>query len=117
MTVHNDYGASGYRYLNCETVWTGFRGAIVELKAQFFLYTMAGLMVTFAGFSALLFAVRQAAVGGCRKLTDTLQRRAWRAFRADGWSTAAGFHSTTCPKVLFGNLRKSFLANDVVFFC
>ena len=36
---------------------------IVELKGAILLYTMAGLMVTFAGFSALLLAVRQAAGG------------------------------------------------------
>jgi hypothetical protein len=36
---------------------------IVELKGAVLLYTMAGLMVTFAGFSALLLAIRQAAGG------------------------------------------------------
>jgi hypothetical protein len=33
----------------------------MEVKGATFLYTLAGLMVTFAGFSALLFVVRQAA--------------------------------------------------------
>ena len=33
----------------------------MEVKGAAFLYTLAGLMVTFAGFSALLWAVRQAA--------------------------------------------------------
>jgi hypothetical protein len=33
----------------------------VEVKGAILLYTMAGLMVTFAGFSALLLAIRQAA--------------------------------------------------------
>jgi len=33
----------------------------MEFKGQTFLYTLAGLMITFAGFSALLFVVRQAA--------------------------------------------------------
>ena len=35
----------------------------MELKGAVLLYTMAGLMVTFAGFSALLLAIRQAAGG------------------------------------------------------
>jgi hypothetical protein len=33
----------------------------VEIKGAVFLYTLAGLCVTFAGFSALLLAIRQAA--------------------------------------------------------
>jgi hypothetical protein len=33
----------------------------MEVKGATFLYTMAGLMITFAGFSALLFGLRQAA--------------------------------------------------------
>jgi hypothetical protein len=33
----------------------------VEVKGATLLYTLAGLMITFAGFSALLFVVRQAA--------------------------------------------------------
>jgi hypothetical protein len=33
----------------------------VEIKGAVLLYTMAGLMVTFAGFSALLLGIRQAA--------------------------------------------------------
>lgn len=33
----------------------------MELKGAILLYTVAGLMVTFAGFSALLLAIRQAA--------------------------------------------------------
>jgi hypothetical protein len=33
----------------------------MELKGATFLYTLAGLMITFAGFSALLLAVRPAA--------------------------------------------------------
>ncbi len=33
----------------------------MEVKGATFLYTLAGLMITFAGFSALLFGVRQAA--------------------------------------------------------
>jgi hypothetical protein len=33
----------------------------MELKGATFLYTLAGLMITFAGFSALLFGLRQAA--------------------------------------------------------
>jgi len=33
----------------------------VEIKGAVLLYTLAGLMVTFAGFSALLLAIRQAA--------------------------------------------------------
>jgi hypothetical protein len=33
----------------------------VEVKGAVFLYTLAGLSVTFAGFSALLLAIRQAA--------------------------------------------------------
>jgi hypothetical protein len=33
----------------------------VEVKGATFLFTLAGLMITFAGFSALLFGVRQAA--------------------------------------------------------
>ena len=33
----------------------------MEVKGAVFLYTMAGLMITFAGFSALLLAVRPAA--------------------------------------------------------
>jgi hypothetical protein len=33
----------------------------VDVKGATFLYTMAGLMVTFAGFSAILLSVRQAA--------------------------------------------------------
>jgi len=33
----------------------------MEFKSATFLYTLAGLMITFAGFSALLFVVRQAA--------------------------------------------------------
>ena len=33
----------------------------MEVKGAAFLYTLAGVMVTFAGFSALLWAVRQAA--------------------------------------------------------
>jgi hypothetical protein len=33
----------------------------MEVKGATFLYTLAGLMITFAGFSALLFVVRQAA--------------------------------------------------------
>jgi len=37
------------------------RRRIVEVKGAAILYTLAGLMVTFAGFSALLLAIRQAA--------------------------------------------------------
>jgi hypothetical protein len=33
----------------------------MEVQGATFLYTLAGLMVTFAGFSALLFVIRQAA--------------------------------------------------------
>jgi hypothetical protein len=33
----------------------------MEVKGATLLYTLAGLMITFAGFSALLFVVRQAA--------------------------------------------------------
>ena len=33
----------------------------MEVKGAIFLYTLAGLMITFAGFSALLLSVRQAA--------------------------------------------------------
>ena len=33
----------------------------MEFKGATFLYTLAGLMITFAGFSALLFGLRQAA--------------------------------------------------------
>jgi hypothetical protein len=33
----------------------------MEVKGATFLYTLAGLMITFAGFSALLFVLRQAA--------------------------------------------------------
>ena len=33
----------------------------MEVKGATFLYTLAGLMITFAGFSTLLFVVRQAA--------------------------------------------------------
>ncbi len=33
----------------------------MEVKGAVFLYTLAGLMITFAGFSALLLSVRQAA--------------------------------------------------------
>ncbi len=33
----------------------------MEIKGVVFLYTLSGLMITFAGFSALLWAVRQAA--------------------------------------------------------
>jgi len=33
----------------------------MELKGEPLLYTLAGLMITFAGFSALLFVVRQGA--------------------------------------------------------
>jgi hypothetical protein len=33
----------------------------MEVKAETFLYTLAGLMITFAGFSALLLALRPAA--------------------------------------------------------
>jgi hypothetical protein len=33
----------------------------MEFKGATFLYTLAGLMITFAGFSALLLAVRPAA--------------------------------------------------------
>jgi hypothetical protein len=36
-------------------------GASLEFKGATFLYTLAGLMITFAGFSALLLAVRPAA--------------------------------------------------------
>ncbi len=35
----------------------------MEVKGAVLLYTMAGLMITFAGFSALLLAIRQAAGG------------------------------------------------------
>jgi|GEM_PF-6857457 len=33
----------------------------MEIKGATFLYTLAALMITFAGFSALLFVIRQAA--------------------------------------------------------
>ncbi len=33
----------------------------MEFKGATFLYTLAALMITFAGFSALLFVIRQAA--------------------------------------------------------
>jgi len=34
---------------------------MMEIKGATFLYTLATLMITFAGFSALLFVIRQAA--------------------------------------------------------
>jgi hypothetical protein len=36
-------------------------GQDMEVKGAALLYTLAGLMITFAGFSALLFVLRQAA--------------------------------------------------------
>jgi hypothetical protein len=36
-------------------------GEVMEVKGAPLLYTLAALMITFAGFSALLLAVRQAA--------------------------------------------------------
>ncbi len=47
---------------------------IVELKGAVLLYTMAGLMVTFAGFSALLLAVRQAAGGRLSRIDRYLAK-------------------------------------------
>jgi len=46
----------------------------VELKGAVLLYTLAGLMVTFAGFSALLLAVRQAAGGRLSQVDRFLAR-------------------------------------------
>lgn len=44
----------------------------MEIKGATFLYTLAALMVTFAGFSALLFVIRQ---GEPHAASD----RAWKA--------------------------------------
>src|ERR1700722_18387316 len=46
----------------------------MELKGATFLYTLAGLMITFAGFSALLLAVRPAAGGRLALLDRYLAR-------------------------------------------
>lgn len=48
----------------------------MEVKGAVLLYTMAGLMVTFAGFSALLLAIRQAAGGRLSDLDRYLAKTA-----------------------------------------
>ena len=47
----------------------------MEVKGATFLYTLATLMITFAGFSALLLAVRPAAGANCHCSTDTSRKR------------------------------------------
>jgi|ERR1700677_4949559 len=78
----------------------------MEVKGATLLYTLAGLMITFAGFSALLFVLRQAA-GARLSLLDrylaktvmtyifvlaaaALLRRYWRSttFRKNGFGEA-----------------------------
>jgi hypothetical protein len=49
-------------------------GAIVEFAGASLLYTLATLMVTFAGFSALLLIIRQAAGAGLSSLDRFLTR-------------------------------------------
>jgi hypothetical protein len=46
----------------------------MEVKGATFLYTLAGLMITFAGFSALLFGVRQAAGARLSRLDRYIAR-------------------------------------------
>jgi hypothetical protein len=46
----------------------------MEVEGAVILYTMAGLMVTFAGFSALLLALRQAAGGHLSRLDRYLAK-------------------------------------------
>jgi len=46
----------------------------MEVKGATFLYTLAGLMITFAGFSALLFGVRQAAGATLSRLDRYIAR-------------------------------------------
>jgi hypothetical protein len=48
----------------------------MEVKGAVLLYTMAGLMITFAGFSALLLAIRQAAGGRLSNLDRYLAKTA-----------------------------------------
>src|SRR5580692_4372953 len=50
--------------MNCASLQWEFTekpGANMEIKGATLLYTLAGVMITFAGFSALLLSVRQAA--------------------------------------------------------
>jgi hypothetical protein len=49
-------------------------GTAMEIKGATFLYTLAGLMVTFAGFSALLLVLRQAAGGKVSRLDRFIAR-------------------------------------------
>jgi hypothetical protein len=46
----------------------------MEFKGATFLYTLAGLMITFAGFSALLLILRQAAGARVSRLDRYLAR-------------------------------------------
>ena len=46
----------------------------MEVKGATFLFTLAGLMITFAGFSALLFGVRQAAGATLSRLDRYIAR-------------------------------------------
>jgi hypothetical protein len=46
----------------------------MEVKGATFLYTLAGLMITFAGFSALLLSVRQAAGAKLSQLDQYLAK-------------------------------------------
>jgi hypothetical protein len=48
-----------------------------EVKGATLLYTLAGLMITFAGFSALLLAVRPAAGAGLSLLGKERVLRFW----------------------------------------
>ena len=60
-----------------------------DFRGASFLYTLATLMVTFAGFSALLLTVRQA-IGDRPSVLDRFDAYDWGHRRADGRRPAAG---------------------------
>ena len=63
----------------------------MEVKGATLLYTLAGLMITFAGFSALLLALRPAAGARLSLLDRYLAKTVMTLhFRIDGGSAAAG---------------------------
>ena len=63
----------------------------MEIKGATLLYTLAGLMITFAGFSALLLFIRPAAGARLSLLDRYLCKNGHDThFRIDGGSAAAG---------------------------
>jgi len=59
----------------CAKIISFFAEQNMEVKGATFLYTLATLMITFAGFSALLLASDLPPARGCHCSTDTWRKR------------------------------------------